>query len=255
MPFHKVMPGKVADAAITQIESLILRGVLRPGDRLPPERDLAQRMNMSRPSLRKALAELEERGLIVTRRNAGAFVADVLGSAFAPPLVRLFATHREALADYVAFRRDLEGLAAERAAQNASKTDLKVIGAIFAKMEKAHEAHDPEREAEIDADFHMAIVEAGHNVVMLHMMRSMFELLRVGVFYNRQVMFEVHRTRRELLAQHRSIFEAIVARDPAAARAAVEAHLTFIDAALKQYLDEQKHEETARLRIAKGRGR
>jgi hypothetical protein len=60
---------------------------------------------------------LQERGLLISRAGAGVFVADVLGSAFSPALIRLFASHDEAVFDYIAFRRDMEGLAAERAAR------------------------------------------------------------------------------------------------------------------------------------------
>ncbi|MEO0912134.1 MAG: GntR family transcriptional regulator, partial [Pseudomonadota bacterium] len=205
MPFRRIEPERVSSSITRQIEHLILRGVLRPGERLPSERDLAAEMEVSRPSLREALSELEASGLIETRPGSGAFVANVLGSAFAPPLVRLFSTHREALFDYLAFRKDLETLAAERAAREASDTDIEVIHAIFAKMEAAHEKRSSKEEAELDVDFHMAIIEASHNVVMLHMMRSMFELLKEGVFYNRQTLFSLRTTRRDLLEQHRAI--------------------------------------------------
>ncbi len=250
MTFQKVRPERISTAIRTQIEALILRGILRPGERLPSERDLANQMDVSRPSLREALAELEQAGLIETRPGAGAYVAQVLGSAFAPPLIRLFSTHTEALFDYITFRRDLEGLAAERAAQFGSDTDLKVISTIFTKMEAAHEKRSPKDEAALDADFHMAIVEASHNVVMLHMMRSMFDMLKDGVFYNRQTMFAVRTTRRDLLNQHRAIHDALIARDPAAARAAVEAHLSFVEQSLEEQLRITRNEEVAQLRYA-----
>ncbi|MEM8869925.1 MAG: FCD domain-containing protein [Pseudomonadota bacterium] len=250
MTFQKIEPERIAGAIRRQIEGLILRGILRPGERLPSERDLAAQLNVSRPSLREALAELEEEGLVETRAGAGAYVANVLGSAFAPPLIRLFSTHSEALFDYLSFRRDLEGLAAERAATHASDTDLKVISTIFAKMETAHEKRSPKEEAALDADFHMAIVEASHNVVMLHMMRSMFEMLREGVFYNRQTLFGLRTTRRDLLNQHRGIHDALVARNPSAARAAVEAHIGFIESQMHTQVRLVRNEETAQLRYA-----
>lgn len=150
------------------------------------ERELSEKLGVSRPSLREAVADLQERGLLTSRPNSGIFVGDVLGSAFSTALVQLFASHDEAVFDYIDFRRDMEGLAAERAARLGSDTDLQVIGTIFAKMEAAHLKRDPTDEAELDASFHMAIIEASHNVVMLHMMRSMYDLLRGGVFYNRQ---------------------------------------------------------------------
>jgi GntR family transcriptional repressor for pyruvate dehydrogenase complex len=95
----------------------------------------------------------------------------------------------------------------------------------------------------------MAIIEASHNVVMLHMMRSMYQLLRDGVFYNRQVMFKQRTTRRLLLDQHRAINAALQARDPARARAAVEAHLDYVEGCLRTEVKAAAQEEVARQRL------
>ncbi|MBE2275420.1 MAG: FCD domain-containing protein [Rhodobacteraceae bacterium] len=249
MPFRKVLPEKLSAAVVRQIEQLILRGVLRPGERLPAERDLAERLGVSRPSLREAIAELSEAGLLVSRAGSGVFVAEVLGSAFAPALVRLFASHDEVAIDYTVFRRDIEALAAERAAQLGSDTDLQVVDTVFRKMESAHARRDPSDEADLDAQFHMAIIEASHNVIMLHMLRSMFDLLRQGVFYNRQIMFRNRVTREQLLAQHRAIRDALTARDPAAARAAVEGHLDYVAQSLTDQQRALRNEEVARQRL------
>jgi GntR family transcriptional repressor for pyruvate dehydrogenase complex len=80
-------------------------------------------------------------------------------------------------------------------------------------------------------------------------MRSMFQLLREGVFYNRQVMFRQRTTREALLHQHRVINQALQARDPAAARAAVEAHLSFVETALRDQQRAQRHEAIAQQRL------
>ena len=254
MPFQKVQPERLSTSVVRQIEQLILRGVLRPGERLPSERDLADRLGVSRPSLREAVAELQEQGLLTSKAGSGIYVADVLGSAFSPALIRLFGTHDEAVFDYLAFRRDLEGLAAERAARLGSDSDLRVVQAIFDKMEAAHAAPDADREARLDAQFHSAIIDASHNVVMLHMMRSMYDLLRQGVFYNRQVMFKQRTSRAALLDQHRAINAALQARDPAAARAAVEAHLDYVQKALEDQKRAERNEAIARQRLQRETG-
>ncbi|WP_417726428.1 FCD domain-containing protein [Roseovarius sp.] len=249
MPFQKVTPEKLSTAVTRQIEKLILQGILRPGERLPAERDLAEKLGVSRPSLREAVAELQDKGLLSARAGAGIYVADVLGSAFSDALIRLFAEHDEAVFDYIGFRRDLEGLAASRAARLASDTDLQVIQTVMDKMEAAHKKTNPSDEARLDAEFHMAIIEASHNVIMLHMMRSMFQLLREGVFYNRQVMFKQRTTRGALLDQHRAINAAIQARDSEAARAAVNDHLNYVEKALVDQQKANRNEAIARRRF------
>lgn len=255
MPYQPIKSQKLSLAVVRQIEQLILRGILRPGDRLPPERELAERLQVSRPSLREAISELESRGLLAPKAGAGVYVADVLGSAFSPALIQLFATHDTAVQDYIAFRRDLEGIAAARAAQFGSDTDLALVDTIFRKMEAAHPKRNPADEASLDADFHLAIIEASHNVILLHMMRATMDLLRQGVFYNRSVLFKQRATRETLLDQHRAINAAIQARDPDAARAAVEAHLSFVQRTIADQLEADSLEEVAKLRLEQERAR
>ncbi|MDQ2090700.1 FadR/GntR family transcriptional regulator [Marimonas arenosa] len=249
MPFQPVQSEKLSTAVVRQIELLILRGILRPGERLPSERELAERLGVSRPSLREAIGELQQSGLLAARAGSGVYVAEVLGSAFSPALVRLFGTHEEAVNDYVAFRRDLEGLAAERAAKYGSDLDLKVIDQAYRRMEAAHDGRNPARDAELDAAFHMAIIEASHNVVMLHMMRSMYELLREGVFYNRGQMFQRASWREDLLAQHKAINDALQARDGAGARAAIGRHMDYVESALAAQRKSDRNAAIARQRI------
>ncbi|MCW1954616.1 FadR/GntR family transcriptional regulator [uncultured Lentibacter sp.] len=249
MPFQPVQPEKLSRAVVRQIEQLILRGILRPGEKLPSERDLADKLNVSRPSLREAIGELQERGLLATKAGSGVYIADVLGSAFSDALIELFSSHEEAVFDYLAFRRDLEGIAAERAARLASETDLKVINHAYERMVNADRRYGAQKEAELDAAFHMSIIEASNNVVMLHMMRSIFDLLKEGVFYNRSRLFLQNTTREELLAQHKAINDALQLRDAAGARLAVETHLNFVNSALADQLKSDKNEDIARLRF------
>ncbi|MDJ1006708.1 MAG: FCD domain-containing protein [Paracoccaceae bacterium] len=255
MPFEKVHPEKLSHSVVRQIELLILEGILRPGERLPAERELSDRLGVSRPSLRDAVSELQERGLLVSRAGSGIFVADVLGAAFSPALVRLFSEHEKAMFDVLSFRRDMESLAAERATRYGSDTDLALIATIFDKMERAHMKRDPTDEAALDAEFHLAIVEASHNIIMLHMMRSMYDLLREGVFFNRQIMFKQKTTRASLLDQHRKINAALQARDGAAARRAIETHLDFVEQALSDHRRAEENEKVARRRLAHERSR
>jgi|UPI000325BD0B GntR family transcriptional repressor for pyruvate dehydrogenase complex len=249
MPFQKVQPEKLSSAVVRQIEKLILRGILRPGERLPSERELSERLGVSRPSLREALGELQEQGLLCSRAGSGVFVADVLGSAFSPALIQLFASDDEAVFDYLSFRRDLEGMAAERAAKFGSDADLGVIQTIFDKMEAAGDPSVSEAAAELDAQFHSAILEASHNVVLLHMMRSMFDMLRKGVFYNRRIMFGQHTTYEALLEQHRAINSALQSRDAKAARAAVETHMDYVKQSLEEQIRAERNAEIAAQRL------
>lgn len=249
MPFQKIEAEKLSHAVTRQIEELILQGVLRPGERLPSERELAESMGVSRPSLREALAQMQEDGLLSARAGSGIYVAEVLGSSFSPALVRLMVRHPRATQDYLDFRKDLEGLAAERAANHAGPADLEVIDTTYRQMRAAHDQHDSEAEAALDVAFHMAIVEAGHNVVALHMMRSMQELLRAGMLSNRDKLFDRKDSRNELLEQHGAINAALQARDGGEARRQVHRHLDFVAQQLELGQRAAEQEDLARRRL------
>ncbi|MEM0948956.1 MAG: FCD domain-containing protein [Pseudomonadota bacterium] len=251
MPFAKVRSEKLAEAVVRQIEDLILQGLLHPGERLPSERELSERMGVSRPSLREGVSELHERGLLESRPGAGMYVSESLAAEFPPALTRLFATHDQGTQDYIAFRRDMEGLAVARAAKRGTETDLKVVDRVFREMEDAHSKGDATLEAALDAEFHMAIVDACHNAVMLHVMRALYGLLQKGVLYNRRIMFQQRTTRETLLDQHRAINTALQLRDADAARAAVFVHLDYVQHALDAQRREDEAEAIAQQRLAR----
>ncbi|MCT8999849.1 FadR/GntR family transcriptional regulator [Chelativorans intermedius] len=227
--YSRIEHARTADAVVRQIEGLILQGVLRDGDRLPGERELAAEMNVSRPILRDALKALEARGLLVSRQGGGTHVANIVGEVFAPPMRELIATHPKATADYLEYRREVEAVAAEMAARRATPADKALLADIVARMEHAHAAADFDAEAEIDVEFHNAVGECAHNFVLLHTLRSCYRLLADGVFVSRARIYDLPGAREELLAQHRAIFHAIRDGDPAAARAAAVAHIAYME--------------------------
>ncbi len=249
--FQKIAHDRSADAVVRQIERLILDGVLRPGDRLPPERELALAVDVSRPILRAALKELEARGLVRARHGEGTDAGDVIGTVFERPMVELVRRHQRAIFDFLEFRRDMEGTAAAYAAERASEADQTILERIFGLMEDAHAQADPEEEARLDVEFHTAIIEAAHNVVLLHMMRSCYRLLAEGVFYNRQKIYANAAWREDLLNQHRAILEAIRARDGDAAQKAARAHMDFVETALQNVDRTDARAKISELRLQK----
>ncbi|EGY00032.1 Pyruvate dehydrogenase complex repressor [Nitrospirillum viridazoti Y2] len=251
-----IRPAKLADTIAEHLEQLIVEGSLRPGEKLVPERELAVRFNVSRPSLREALEKLEQRGLLRSGRGGATFVAPLLGPTFTEPLHAVLAARPETTLDYLEFRTEVEGAAAYYAALRATDVDRAQIQARFEAMEAAH-GHDeaPEsakQEADADAEFHLAVYEATHNVVILHIMRALAEMLRQDVFFNRAKLYQRTGVRQLLLSQHRALYEAIMKGDPAAARAAAEAHINFIRDALVEISRADARLEASLRRIAGG---
>ncbi|MBW3097118.1 FCD domain-containing protein [Pseudohoeflea coraliihabitans] len=247
--FARVEHGRTADEVVHQIEILILEGILRVGDRLPGERELSRRFEVSRPILREALKVLETRGLLVARHGGGTFVADVIGQVFTRPVMELIARHSKATQDYLEYRREVEGVAAEFAALRATDDDKALLTRIITAMKDAHEKDDFAEEAAIDVEFHNAIGECAHNIILLHTLRSCYRLLTEGVFYNRAMIYTLAGARAKLLAQHMAVYEAVMEGDPAAARQAAQAHMDFVVKSMAEAQRTGEWERISRLRL------
>ncbi|WP_137156857.1 FadR/GntR family transcriptional regulator [Rhizobium sp. FKL33] len=226
--FTSIDHRNTADEAVRQIELLLLDGVLSSGDRLPGERELSERLEISRPVLREALKTLEERGLLVSRHGGGTYVADLIGQIFSPAVSELIARHERPTRDYLEYRRMLEGHAAELAAKRASEADKARLSAILDGMEKAHADGDFQAEAERDIELHHAIGEAAHNIILMHTLRACYRLLSLGIFHHRRLIFDQAAAREKLFRQHRILVDAIVSGDPGAARKAAEEHIDYV---------------------------
>ena len=247
--YVRVEHGRTADEVVLQVEALILEGILRVGDRLPGERELARRMDVSRPILREALKVLEGRGLLVTRAGGGTHIADVIGQVFSPPISELISRHRKATLDYLEYRREIEGVAAEFAAERATDADRDLLTRTVESMKAAHGRRDFREEAALDVEFHGAVGECAHNIILLHTLRSCYRLLSEGVFYNRARIYAFPGARERLLAQHVAIYDAVISGDPAAARQASQSHIDFVAASIQEAERSSEWERVSRLRL------
>ncbi len=252
--FNRIEHSRTADEVVQQIEGLILEGVLRAGNRLPGERELARQFDVSRPILRAALKELESRELLITRHGGGTFVADVIGQVFSKPIMRLISSHRKAIADYLEYRREIEGIAAQYAAHRATADDREMLSRIMARMEIAHRNQDDEEGTAIDVEFHNTIGECAHNIILLHTLRSCYRLLADGVFLNRTLIYGLPGARDRMLEQHKAIYEAVVGAMPDQAREAARAHITFIEQAMQQANRTDDWQRISRLRLQQRSG-
>jgi GntR family transcriptional repressor for pyruvate dehydrogenase complex len=248
-PFTTISPPRrhrLSDSITEQIEQLIVEGKLTPGDVLPSERDLAKQLGVSRPSLREALLVLESRGLVQARRGGGFGVTDVTGPTITDPLVHLLQRHPSTIDDVLELRHGLECVAAYFAAIRATDADAKRLREMSAAMKRRRAGRDPLEDADLDADFHMAIAEASHNVALVHVMRGIFNLMRSNMMRSREVLYRQAGNILLLDEQHAGIVKAIVARDHDAARAAANLHLSFIQASLREIASAPRKRTTAR---------
>lgn len=246
---ERIKPQRVAEAIADHVEKLILQGVLRPGERLLPERELAEKLDVSRPSLREAIEMLAERGLLITTRG-GTFVAQFM-SPLLKPLASLLENNPQVTADYFEFRQGVEAQAARYAALRASKIDREAIRACIERMKTAHDHADPTEESQADVDLHLLIYEAAHNAVILHIMRGLAELLRTNIFYSRQQLYQRASVRAKLLAQHIAIADAILEGNAKAAETAAAEHIRYTFTSVEDILRDSARLKESLLRIAR----
>ncbi len=247
--FEPIELDSVSEAVIGQIEQLVISGVLKSGQKLPSERELAELVEVSRPKVRDAIKVLEDRGLLTVKHGEGTFVADLTGAALSPAMVDLYSRHAEAFFDYLEFRRELEGYAAFLAARRATDHDRSIIRNIVERMESAHGQADPAEEAELDVGLHAAVADAAHNSMLVHVMGSIYELMLRGIFYNREQLYRRPGAREKLLTQHQAIAAGVLNGDPEAAAEAAEAHLDFVRAEFSASSAVDGRARTARKRL------
>lgn len=228
MAYSKIRQPKLSDAIEKQLEALIIEGTLRPGEKLLPERELAKHFAVSRPSVREAILRLEARGLVYRRHGDGTFVEPKLWQSLSDPLIGLLSNSPESQYDLLETRHALEGVAAYYAALRGTAEDFVRIEQRHIEIQQAQIAGDLDREADAVISYQIAVTEATHNVVLLHLVRAMEPFLTQNVRQN----FELLYLRRDMLAkvsEHRAkIFAAIMACQPELARIESHNHLAFL---------------------------
>ena len=227
MLFQPIKPKKVSSQIAEQIRSSILAGDFSPGDKLPPERELAEMFGVSRPSVREALNVLASSGLVMSYQGGGTVVMSLVETSSGNPLSELIRVEQERALDVIEVRKGLESWTAFYAAERALPEDLRRMEEIVAAMKRNLEGLSPSED--LDANLHIVIARATHNIVWLHLMQSLFDAMKEfqqGVWRAVYLTGEDHHL---LYDHHRIIVEAIKARNAEAARDAMLTHLTFAE--------------------------
>jgi len=214
---------KIYAEVASQIHRLIEDGRLKPGDRLPPERDLAETFGVSRTSVRDAIRVLEMRGLVEPRHGEGTIVREVPIDAIVSPLADALAMSKNLTADLFDMRKMLEPPLARAAAIRATAEDLLALRKIMSRQDEQN------RNGKVaiaeDTAFHYQIATAAKNQVVLRVIDVIMDLLRES----RARSLQGHARAERSLAGHRRIFTAIQGRDPEAAAEAMRLHIEEIE--------------------------
>lgn len=235
-------PVSLSDSLTRRLEELILDGTLKPGRKIPSERQLAERLGVSRNILREALKTLRGRGLIETRHGHGSVVAGLVPQPDQQsPFTLLYREHSRVLYDLLDVREILEGRAAFLAAERATEADLHRITHAFQMLEKTP-PHDPDLEeaARRDHTFHQAIYEASNNPVLVHTLESLLQPLRQSVLASVKNLYHRAASKKQIDRHHRQIYNAIVNRQPDLAQKAATAHIRDIRSRLQEIEKEEQ---------------
>jgi GntR family transcriptional repressor for pyruvate dehydrogenase complex len=226
--FEAIPRNKVYQEVAKQLERRITEE-LKPGDLLPPERELVQMLGVSRGSVRDAIRSLELMGLLEPRQGIGTVVCGP-GATPSNPLANAILDKRKMVADLIDVRQMIEPPLAGRAALHASADELSEMQDILVRQEAKVCAG--ELGIEEDSEFHYSIALASGNSVVLKVVDVLMDLLRE----TRERSLQVEGRQEKSLAGHRRILAALKRGDAAAAEAAMRRHLQEIESVVLKKL-------------------
>ncbi len=228
--FQVVRPeksGLMAEQVVIQVRDMIREGKLRPGDRLPPERELAKRLGISRASLRHGLRFLAAIGVLTSRHGSGTYIADGPPALDSEPLRMLADLHRFTPNEMFEARKLLEVGLAGLAARNASNENLAVMSEEVAEMYAT--LNDPQEYLVHDIRFHRAIAAASGNQILAALMN----MVSTAMYERRRATVERATDLKESAEFHRKIYRLIRAGKSEEARAAMNEHLDLAQRAFE----------------------
>ncbi len=238
MNFQPIKPKKVSTQIAEQIRSSILAGEFAPGDKLPPERELAEMFGVSRPSVREALNVLASSGLVMSYQGGGTVVKSLVETSSANPLSELIRVQQDRALDVIEVRKCMESWTAWYAAERALPDDIRRMDEIVAGMKQNLELKQPSED--LDANLHIIIARATHNIVWLHLMQSLFDAMKEFQQSVWRAVYLTHEDHQLLFEHHSAIVQAIKAKDPQAARDTMIHHLTFAEGRSSAYVSRQQ---------------
>lgn len=204
MEFKEIIPVRLYESAIEQIMSLIKNNKLKPGDKLPPERELAEKLSISRNSLREAFRVLESRGIIKSKPGGGRYIREIRKNGYGNTENIILSLEKSSILELLEAREMFEIKIAEIAAQRATVEDIELIEKALNKMSEEEELKD-NKKTESDTEFHLAIAAASHNFVFVNIIKLHLDLLKE----TREKTWQIPGRREEQREEHQAIFQAI----------------------------------------------
>ena len=221
---------RLVDRVVNEVQRLIVGAQLQAGAKLPPQRELAEQLGVSRTVLREAVHVLVTKGLLTSKPGVGTTVREVSAGQIAEPLILMLRTHRISLDHLYQVRSILEVQIATLAASEADEQDIASLNSALDSMRSALD--DPEALADLDAQFHESLARATHNPLLVVLLGSIRHVMRTV----RLVVHQHPDLRPIILDEHEAIQERVAAKDPSGASHAMAEHLQHAWARQKEIL-------------------
>jgi GntR family transcriptional repressor for pyruvate dehydrogenase complex len=230
--FSEIRPSKISEQIVEQVKMLIREGHLQPGQKLPPEKEFTQQLGVGRSSLREAINVLEALGYLEARKHKGVFVSSVSEPILNEPLHQILKEDQSKLPHLYDLRKDIELAASQKAAERRDSKDLKRLATCLNRMARDKEQH--KLALQDDLQFHLAIAQATHNFLRLHVLKNIFEISNAYIDLVRVKIIGDDENIPEIYSQHEAIFKAIEAKRAHEARDYMETHLTWVETRISE---------------------
>jgi GntR family transcriptional regulator, transcriptional repressor for pyruvate dehydrogenase complex len=234
MAFKPIKTKKLYEEVVEQIRQLMAEGELKPGDKLLPERELAEKLQVSRPSVREAIRMLEMLGFIEIRPRDGTFVRNTNPAEMIQPLAVLLTAEKSSLLEMFEVRRIHETANAGLAAERASEQEIRQLATALRNMKERLNVKDSERGEKHDIEFHSLIAEATHNALLTRLFRNISEEFSRAVSVARRGLYADEGNPQKIIDQHRRIYQAIKKRDPEMATRRMLEHLSYAEREMRR---------------------
>ena len=227
MQFKPIKPRKIYEQIVEQVKAMIVEGNLKPGDRLPSERDMADRLNVSRASVREALSALHLVGLVEIKSGEGTFIRQTNVDSIIEPLALALLMERDTDGEILEVRKGLEVEAAGLAALRRDNGDLAKMRKILDETKQdIIQARYAER---ADLEFHCIIAQASQNVLITRLMNAVADTIENTMRTSRQKLYSTQKISKKLIDGHEGIYEAIKNGDSMEARKRMFEHLLIVE--------------------------
>ncbi|SDI21510.1 GntR family transcriptional regulator, transcriptional repressor for pyruvate dehydrogenase complex [Paenibacillus naphthalenovorans] len=235
LEIQKIRTHKIYEAIAEQIKEQIVSGGLKPGEKLPSTKELSERFQVGRSTVREALSALKAMGLVEIYQGEGSYVRSIESRDVGLPEFDSLLMSKETVLELIEARKALEIAGAGMAAEKRTDEDLRKFEAVLKRMEAY--LGDEEEGERSDIEFHLILSEATHNSIMVRLIDSISSQMQTAIRETRRLeMYANRQVSIRLWQEHQAVYEAIRGQNAAAAQEQMGRHLAHVEQILLKFL-------------------